>query len=209
MEDKIIGIILRQFNSTFRNLPLYGIKEDIIHCLSKYNVNVVCIPVYFENKSEFKRIKKTIDLCDGIIFPGGIGIEDIDLEIVRYLYKEDKPTLGICLGMQIMGKAFDGEVRCNGALKEHDSSDVYAHDVEINKESKLFEIIGNSKIKVNSKHKDCLTCTNLNCVAASNNIIEAIEDKNKKFFLGVQWHPESILEDENSNKLITYFVNSL
>ena len=39
-------------------------------------------------------------------------------------------------------------------------------------------------------------------------IIEGIEDNSKKFFLGVQWHPES-LKDSNSYNLIKYFINSL
>jgi len=32
------------------------------------------------------------------------------------------------------------------------------------------------------------------------------EDANKKFFLGVEWHPES-LNDENTKKLFEYFIN--
>ena len=33
-----------------------------------------------------------------------------------------------------------------------------------------------------------------------------IEDLSKKFFLGVEWHPES-LNDENTKKLFDYFIN--
>ena len=49
--------------------------------------------------------------------------------------------------------------------------------------------------------------TNLDCVAYSeDNILEAVEDKNKKFFLGIQWHPESLLEDIYSKRLFDYFI---
>ena len=52
--------------------------------------------------------------------------------------------------------------------------------------------------------------TNLDCVAYSeDNILEAIEDKNKKFFLGIQWHPESLLEDIYSKRLFDYFIEKL
>ena len=40
-------------------------------------------------------------------------------------------------------------------------------------------------------------------------IIEALEDKTKKFFIGVQWHPESLLSDKYSIRLFDAFVESL
>ena len=39
------------------------------------------------------------------------------------------------------------------------------------------------------------------------NVIEAIEDKNKKFFIGVQWHPESMYSyDILECNLFDYFI---
>ena len=52
--------------------------------------------------------------------------------------------------------------------------------------------------------------TTLTCVAYSEDkVLEAIEDSSKKFFIGVQWHPESLMEDENSKKLFDYFIKML
>ena len=36
-----------------------------------------------------------------------------------------------------------------------------------------------------------------------------LEIPNKKFFLGIQWHPESLYFDDNSNKIFDYFINKL
>ena len=39
-------------------------------------------------------------------------------------------------------------------------------------------------------------------------VIEAIERKDKKFILGVQWHPEMMSQyDEDQNKILKYFVD--
>ena len=207
---KTVGIILREWVAEFRSIPLYGIKADVVECLKNYDVNVICIPVRFNNNDELKKVENVIDFCDGIIFPGGEGINSIDCEIMRYVYEKNKPTLGICLGMQIMGKTFEGNVIENGAGKVHDVPyHEYAHKIKIDKNSKLYEIMGNDEIEVNSRHTDCVEYTKLDCVAKSENLIEAIEDKSKKFFIGVQWHPESIIEDKYSKKLFDYFIEKL
>ena len=40
-------------------------------------------------------------------------------------------------------------------------------------------------------------------------VIEGVEDKNKKFYVGVQWHPESMKNDINSRLLIEEFINKI
>ena len=39
-------------------------------------------------------------------------------------------------------------------------------------------------------------------------LIEGVELKDKKFIIGVQWHPESNLEDEHSKKLFKAFFDN-
>ena len=50
--------------------------------------------------------------------------------------------------------------------------------------------------------------TSLNIGAKCENVIEEVEDIDKKFFIGVQWHPEN-LNDDNSDKLFNYFIKNL
>lgn len=207
---KTIGIIAREYVADYKEIQLYGCKRDLIQFLKKYDINVITIPIVFENDGEFEKIKEIIDFCDGIISPGGSKIYEIEYKLINYLYEINKPTLGICLGMQIMGKAFNEKVRTKIEDEKHYSDKEYVHNIIIKRDSLLYKIIGEEKIKVNSRHKNKIPYTNLDCVAYSeDNIIEAIEDKNKKFFMGVQWHPESLTEDSNSNKLIEYFIKML
>ena len=195
-----IGIIGRNNDDkvTFNNEVI-----DVIH---KYHCIPIGIIANFNNNPniEFNKIKKIIDLCDGFILQGGDNYYDVDILIAKYLYKNNIPTLGICLGMQTMAVAFNGNMN---KINNHNSKNKYVHQITINKNSKLYDIIKKNKIHVNSRHNSYVLNTNLN-ISASDEIIEAVEDKNKNFFIGVQWHPESLM-DENSILLFNNFFYSL
>lgn len=209
---KTIGIISREYiaDYQYKEVKLYGFRKDLVPYLRKYDVNVISIPVVFENENEFEKVKEIVDFCDGIIFPGGSEMYDIDYKIIKYLYEMDKPTLGVCLGFQIMAKAFNGKDRVLIESGNHASEDEYVHNIRIEKDSLLYKIIGEEEIKVNSRHTKQVPYTELDCVAYSDDgILEAIEAKNKKFFMGIQWHPESLLDDIYSKRFFDYFINSL
>ena len=195
-----IGIISR------KNDNKITFNQEIINVIHKYHCIPIGIIANFNNNPniEFNKIKKIIDLCDGFILQGGDNYYDVDILIAKYLYKNNIPTLGICLGMQTMAVAFNGNM---GIINNHNSKNKYVHQITINKNSKLYDIIKKNKIHVNSRHNSYVLNTNLN-ISASDEIIEAVEDKNKNFFIGVQWHPESLM-DENSILLFNNFFYSL
>ena len=195
-----IGIIGR------KNDNKITFNQEVINVIHKYNCIPIGIIVDFDNDPniEFNKIKNIIDLCDGFILQGGSDYYDIDILITKYLYENNIPTLGICLGMQTMAMTFNGTM---SEINNHNRKNKYVHYIKINENSKLYNIIKKDKIFVNSRHNSYIVNTDLD-VSATNNIIEAIEDKNKKFFIGVQWHPESIM-DENSILLFNYFFLSI
>jgi len=196
---KTIGVITRNFSENNKNF--IGAREDLFKTLMNFDVCTLGIPI----SMDFKYIKKVVDKCDGIVLSGGDNFCENDFLLVDYLYKNDIPTLGICLGMQSMGEYFNdrNEIR----VENHHSLDEYVHKIKIEKGSLLYKIIGKSEINVNSRHHNAITKPKLKISAISeDDIIEAVEDANKKFFLGVEWHPES-LNDENTKKLFEYFIN--
>ncbi len=207
---KKIGIILRDYTSLSHN-ALLGIREDLIKYLRHYPVQVICIPVLFQQNEyeELERVEKCIAECDGIILPGGAQEYDIDFKIVSYLYEHNIPTLGLCLGMQIMALTFNGDIELVGN-DSHQKREGYVHEVKIKEGSRLASILHDNKIMVNSRHSDHITTTDLPIVAISNDIIiEAVEDSSKQFFIGVQWHPESLKEDIYSKRLFEAFIDNL
>ena len=195
-----IGIIGR------KNDDKITFNKEIIDVINKYNFIPLGIIVDFKNDSnnEFKKIKPLIDLCSGIILQGGSDYYDIDIIITKYLHKNNIPTLGICLGMQTMAMAFNGIM---SDIIDHKSNNLYVHEININKNSKLYKIIKKNKITVNSRHQSYIVSTDLS-ISSKANIIESIEDSNKNFFIGVQWHPETLM-DENSILLFNSFFSSL
>lgn len=189
---KKIGVILRE------NGEYLTLKKEIYDVILKYK----CLPVGICNEFDLDLIK----FCDGFILQGGTTCNEKDLKIVSYLYDNNIPTFGICLGMQMMG-LITGSDLVPIKNTNHQSTKKFVHEVNIISNTKLFNIIKYHKIVVNSRHIEQITNPKIDITAISNdNIIEGIEDKTKKFFIGVQWHPESLM-DENSIKLFDEFFS--
>lgn len=195
---KIIGIVTKKSISDEKH------NIDIIYSnISKMVKKHGGIPIGIILEEDYKEI---IDICDGIIFQGGDKFEKYDLVALKYAYDNNIKVLGICLGMQLMGVLFNGKMI---DIDNHKNSKYYAHTIKIDRNTKLYDIFKSDIISVNSRHKSVIKSTNLVISAISNDgYIEAVEDSNKKFFIGVQWHPESMINDEYQNKLFNYFINN-
>ena len=186
----IIGIILRNETLPSKNKILY-INKEIIKIINKNNG----IPIGID----IKNVYEIINNIDGFIFQGGNEYPKEEKKLIKYLHKNNIPTLGICLGMQEIAESFDG------TLQEIENHQNTTHEINIRQNTKLYDIIKKDKTIVNSRHKFAIKKTNLEISATNENTIEAIEDKKKDFFIGVEWHPES-LNNKDSNNLFIYFI---
>ena len=194
---KRVGVVIR-FN-TFNNINYYAIKKDVIDWL---NNKVIIIPIILNNN---KNVMELVKLCDGIILTGGDMLCKLDYKLIDYIYKKDIPCLGICLGMQLMG-LYKG-----GKLKHLNNNNHYnvIHNIFINLKKLKSPIFNKKRVRGCLRHHDILIKTNLNIIARSKDgVIEGVEDKNKRFFVGVQWHPES-LKSRDSDKLINFYIKAL
>ena len=148
-----------------------------------------------------------LNKCDGIILPGGCKIYYYDKFIANYALENNIPILGICLGMQILAAVdCDGEKvieKIDNGVKHH-IKELFAHKINISKDSKLYSIVNSEEFVVNSKHNCNIIKTNKFDIVgySEDGIIEAIERKDKKFAIGIQWHPEIIIDDSRESLLL-------
>lgn len=198
----IIGVVLRpDKNITEKNVQI--VYNNIYKALNDYGAYTVGI---INDLSSLD----LLNVCDGFVLQGGNNATEFDYELVKKCYELNTPLLGICLGMQTMGEVFGGGLK-ETAINNHNSLDkLKLHNITIYKNTKLFDIIGEYNISVNSRHNYEIKGPNLIVSARSDDgVIEAIEDSSKKFFVGVEWHPEDMVNfDDYSKKIFKYFINT-
>ncbi len=128
---------------------------------------------------------------------------DIDRALVQLWLDRDRPYLGICNGMQLMaclsGARMTGDlVAVTGTSIVHDKPDA-RHTITIAPGSQLAALVGAGEATVNSLHREALleVPAPLAITArAPDGVIEAVERTDRRFCIGVQWHPEKLLDEE-------------
>lgn len=148
---------------------------------------------------------------------GGINAErDLpELLITRLAYNRQIPMLGICRGIQTLVMALDGKVAQHisaSAIKHSQDADRSepTHSVTIEAESILNDIYQDVEgcstfnaeklmLYVNSFHHQAVSDAGERfrvTAHSSDGVIEAIESREFKSIMGVQWHPECLVADE-------------
>jgi putative glutamine amidotransferase len=137
--------------------------------------------------------------------------------ITQAMLERDKPILGICGGEQLLNVMLGGtliqhiedEVSNGHILHEQPNPRHTAgHAVNLAKDSLLRRICGADRLMVNSAHHQAVKNVGPGIIAnatADDGVIEGLEDPSKRFCIGVQWHPEFIV-DAGDRKLIDAFV---
>lgn len=121
---------------------------------------------------------------EGLILGGGPSIEDGG-NSEKYIKYFNIPILGICLGHQLIAKAYGGKITTS------DTESYAKVEININNDENLFKELS-PKMEVWSSHKDELKKIpkDFNILASSNLCdVESFKHKNKDVY-GIQFHPE-------------------
>ena len=163
-------------------------------------------------------LEETLDALDGVIFSGGgdldpelYGAEPHDetdmprterdaaeLRLLQAALDRDMPVLAICRGSQLLNVARGGDLEqhlpetVGNEQHRHDPGSFSDHDVKVAAGSRLGGLVGD-RAPVKSHHHQGYgrIGSGLREVAwAEDGVVEGLEDSDKRFALGVLWHPE-------------------
>lgn len=227
--------------------PIIGVFADTMSCnkggfgdITRQYINAAyisavedagAVPFIIPVSNDLEKTKKLIDLCDGLLFPGGEDIDpgyygenphknlgEIRPEVDKFLFhsllyalEQRKPALGICKGMQMMVVATGGSLYQDIYSQREEETFLHCqsgrrtygvHQVQIDKDSRLFQILETGQIATNSMHHQSVRTLGKGLRLSAHTedgIVEAVESLDGRL-IGVQWHPEEMVPESGAMK---------
>ena len=201
--------------------PRYGINQSYVRALVVAGCAPVLIPLLDDDerlRAIYERLDGIVFPGGADVAPGEYHEEPIadlnvveaprdrtELTLARWAFADDLPTLGICRGQQVLNVALGGslwqDLRYQGVTDvEHSDADgrvrsALIHRVRLDPDSRLAQLIDEIDIEVNSLHHQAVktVAPQLRVTGQSDDgVIEALESRERRFMIAVQWHPEEI-----------------
>jgi putative glutamine amidotransferase len=146
----------------------------------------------------------------------GRGDPDRDALETRLFNEADAagiPVLGICRGAQLLNV-------CRGGTLYQELAEYYVEfpqpqtvlptkDVEVLPGSRLAAVLGRERCRVNSLHRQAVRTTGRSLAVVGrepNGVVQAIEDPDRPYLIGVQWHPEYLPQHPEQRRLFAALV---
>jgi putative glutamine amidotransferase len=145
--------------------------------------------------------------------------DELELALLQSAFKRDLPVLAICRGHQILNVARGGTLwqdlptQLPDGLRHSQRGDPHSpgHELRVAAGSLLRRIAGSEHLEANSFHHQAVRelGRGLQPTAwSSDGLVEAVEDSAHRFMLGVQWHPEEMLDSAPHRALFASFVEA-
>lgn len=127
--------------------------------------------------------------------------DELELGLAQAALAADLPLFGICRGCQVLNVAGGGGMVQDLPGHRSPKDQTAMHEVEIQRGTRLYELIGDSTLTVNTFHHQGVDAATLAPVLAPAGVarpdawlLEAFESPDHRWVLGVQWHPERLFE---------------
>jgi putative glutamine amidotransferase len=146
--------------------------------------------------------------------------DELECALIGEAIARDLPLLAICRGIQILNVQHGGTlVQHLDSTKRHrqrrENRGLPAHRIEIIPGTRLAGIAGDARAwDVNSRHHQAIARVGdglrVSARDAEDGTIEAVERPDKRFVVGVEWHPENMsAADERQARLFQAFAEAL
>jgi putative glutamine amidotransferase len=205
------------------NIAIFGVPRTYVRAVAMVGGVPVVIPPYLDDpalRGAFDGIDGLILSGGGDIHPSEFGEADCgllwridrkrdraELSLAHWALAEGLPVLGICRGVQTLNVATGGSLiqdiptQVSHALSHSSISGrplpEIAHSIRVDPGSRLAELIGAGDLGVNSAHHQAAKTIGKGLIAvarAPDGVIEGLEAPAHPFCIGVQWHPEAMVE---------------
>jgi len=198
------------------------------------------IPVILPNIEKLSLVDTYVRVLDGLVLAGGgdvhpsffherkkaknlsikIERDRFEIALAKKAVRKKLPILGICRGLQVINIALRGTIFQDLSLRKektlnHKPEKIIRfkrkHKVKIKEDSKLFSIVKQKEILVNTSHHQIIKDVAPGLLASAwseDGVIEALEGRAKSFLISLQWHPEAMLQHRSSKLLFKAFVEA-
>jgi putative glutamine amidotransferase len=197
------------------------------------------LPVMLPCELEIETLRRLYERVDGVLLPGGGDVDparygaephpktgyvdsvrdDLEFTVARWAVEDDRPLFCICRGHQVLNVALGGTLT-QDISSQLQTEEVHwfnqprtkrTHDVHIEADSRLAQILDTTMVDVNSIHHQAIdqVAESLRVIAKSpDGIVEGVEIPEHRFALSVQWHPEELTDDPMMLRLFQSFVSA-
>lgn len=204
----------------------YQLFTDYSHCLRAAGA----VPLLIPGDTPAHDLDLLLDRIDGVVATGGDDMDlrrlggpaptpeckpvpeaqqQMNLELLQRVLDRDMPLLAVCFGMQILG-LLHGSGFVQHLDQHQDHTKGIEHEVQLQPQCRLAQIIGGDRLMVPSFHHQALIDVPPERLqttgTAEDGTIEAVEVATRSFAVGVQWHPERDPDSKASRALFSRFV---
>ena len=210
----IIGITTYVEPATWgvwRDLPTTLVPHDYVAAVTLAGGRAVLLPPDGQDTDVLR-------ILDGLVLSGGSDLDPslygatlepqtvtrpdrdaAETALLRDALERDLPILGVCRGMQLLAVAAGGRLDQHlpdvvGHEKHRPAPGVYGeHDARFVPGSRIAGLMGDDIAVHCFHHQGVADAGTLRVTGrAEDGVVEAVEDPDRRFVLGVQWHPEVV-----------------